>query len=107
MTDERETIDCHYCHKLVRLPHVCTDAKVCIAALASQQKPVVTTAAVPEGWKLVPIEPTMGMLDAARMHSSIWVREMHPMQPLNHDTWMKAALGRYAAMLAAAPEVTK
>lgn len=50
-----------------------------------------TRAAVPDGWKLVPLEPTKEMLIA--MGKAVWVR--HPADQQMHHV--------YAAMLAAAP----
>lgn len=52
-------------------------------------------AAVPEGWKLVPVEPTEGMGQAG--HDAWWYGEA--------DEEMFSAV--YSAMLAAAPEPTK
>ncbi|WP_312120303.1 hypothetical protein [Kosakonia cowanii] len=50
----------------------------------------VTAATVPDGWKLVPVEPTKEMIDAG------WSYYMTTKSP--------SSLGVYGAMLAAAPE---
>ena len=56
-------------------------------------KPFVfqTRPTVPEGWKLVPIEPTVEIVQAAQDYF------------VSHDEW--GFSGMYRAMLAAAPEV--
>ncbi len=48
--------------------------------------------AVPEGWKLVPVEPTQEMLDAFKHRYK------------EGDFWRERIHGAVAAMLAAAPE---
>jgi hypothetical protein len=61
-------------------------------------------AAVPPGWRLVPEEPTPDMLLAAIEHSNRRAKKLIPMQPLKATDWAEAAIGRYRAMLAAAPQ---
>ena len=58
-------------------------------------KPFVfqTRPTVPEGWKLVPIEPTVEIVQAAQDYF------------VSHDEW--GFSGMYRAMLAAAPEVKR
>lgn len=57
----------------------------------------VSEPAVPEGWRLVPVEPTKGMLEAAL---SDVVRETPKGLSMN----ALSARSRYQAMLAAAPK---
>lgn len=59
----------------------------CRAAMLKAEPLKATT--VPEGWKLVPVEPTEAMLDAAYSHPASTTDRMHK---------------QYCAMLAAAPK---
>lgn len=59
------------------------------AALLAHLRTLAAPAGVPSGWKLVPLEPTSEMMDAAEECSTDWPR----------TTWAEA----YSAMLAAAP----
>ena len=54
---------------------------------------------IPEGWKLVPIEPTVKIRKA--MHYAYWKSPQLPYHDGSPELWNAA----YAAMLAAAPEV--
>lgn len=64
------------------------DENACRAAMLKAGP--VTAATVPDGWKLVPVEPTKEMIDAG------WSYYMTTKSP--------SSLGVYGAMLAAAPE---
>ena len=63
----------------------------------NRRAPVIAARKVPDGWQLVPIEPTVEMLNGARD----WSVRKNGMG-VGHDQ----ATGCYAAMLAAAPKVT-
>ncbi|RMC99931.1 hypothetical protein EAY64_06395 [Aquitalea palustris] len=63
------------------------ELEACLAAQPSPQR-----VAVPEGWKLVPKEPTRGMLDSAHVNFR---------KDIEIDPLLKTS---YRAMLAAAPQ---
>ena len=62
-------------------------------------------AAVPEGWKLVPVEPTDSQIDAGQefLLPGVGARP----GPVSVQVTTASFIGLYAAMLAAAPEVPK
>lgn len=62
-------------------------------------------AAVPEGWKLVPVEPTDSQIDAGQefLLPGVGARP----GPVSVPVTTASFIGLYAAMLAAAPEVPK
>jgi len=55
---------------------------------------------VPDGWKLIPIEPTQAMMNAAFDAFEVWLP-----RPYANGTEARNAI--YAAMLAASPEAHK
>lgn len=68
-------------------------------------KKIVAALAVPVGWKLVPVRPTHEMLEAA----NLYLRREYTTLGLGEGSHLdatKAASNYYAAMLAAAPELT-
>ncbi len=76
--------------------------KQTLVAMAAKQARIIeelqaaTKAAVPEGWRLVPVEPTEDMIKKAQIE---FFRN-HPYE--NFDDWTIAG---YKTMLTAAPEV--
>ena len=61
-------------------------------------EPAQPAPSIPEGWKLVPIEPTVKIRKA--MHYAYWKSPQLPYHDGSPELWNAA----YAAMLAAAPE---
>lgn len=59
-----------------------------------------STASVPDGWKLVPVEPTEAMLEAAGNTEEIY-------NEWGEDLYVKNTEEVYQAMLAAAPDAPK
>lgn len=65
-----------------------------------------TRAAVPEGWKVVPLEPTSEMIEEGE--KAHWSKEMDKMSPTPTEFYDECGgpIGyAWVAMLAAAPEV--
>jgi hypothetical protein len=79
----------------VKARHLASLRDALQAALAepAEQEPVAT---IPPGYKLVPVEPTDEMIDAAKGGAVL--------SPSMAALWHKGLLGNWAAMLAAAPE---
>lgn len=67
----------------------------------------ISTFAVPEGWKLVPVEPTAAMTTAGH---TAWMRKAHDIfsaTPTEHPEDGNGPMGyAYRAMLSAAPKVS-
>lgn len=90
--NEREKFEDFYSKEIKTKPF----STISIKETAYKSWQAATKAAVPEGWKIVPVEPTEDMIKKAQIE---FFRN-HPYE--NFDDWTVAG---YKTMLEAAPEV--
>lgn len=86
---------CHGCGHIWRPADVPTNGVMAIKTAGKADSPIAqqpAQAAVPEGWKLVPIEPTEEMLDALCANFT------------NKEAWKKGRIAEWKKMINAAPD---